>query len=337
MATGTRHDRHDGIPGWDQARVSAAGAVVAGAGALGNEVVKNLALAGIGRIVVCDPDTVALSNLSRTVLFRQADVGRPKARVVAGAVADLAPGTVVDARVSDLVSGVGLGELADASVVIGCLDSTQARLQLLGRCALVEALLVDGGTTPWGGEVRLRLTTAEPCFGCTLTARQRAESDDPWACVSDAPERPVASSIVGTAIVAGWVTLMALRAILGDPPPYRLLQVDGRSGDTSPVMVSRDPACPFHRPLDGPVEPSAVGACDTVRSLLAGLPADAMPLAWASFPVSAHGSGAATAHRTLSLRDAEPDALLEDLGVAPEEVLAVRLGEGDYRWLRLKG
>jgi molybdopterin/thiamine biosynthesis adenylyltransferase len=337
MAIETRHDRHDGIPGWDQARVSAATAVVAGAGALGNEVIKNLALAGVGRIVVCDPDTVTPSNLSRTVLFRRTDIGQPKARVVAGAVADLAPGTIVDPRVRDLVSGVGLGELADADVVIGCLDSTQARLLLLGRCALIEAPLVDGGTTPWGGEVRLRLTTTEPCYGCTLTEQQRAESGDPWACVSDAPERPVASSIVGTAIVAGWITLVALRAVFGDPVPYRLLQVDGGSGETSPVAVSRDSDYPFHRPLDGPIELSTVSAGDTVRSLLAGLPADALPLTWALFPRSDRRSGTVAGRRTLSLRDAEPDARLADLGIAPEEVLAVRLVEGDYRWLRLKG
>ncbi|MEU8633211.1 ThiF family adenylyltransferase [Amycolatopsis sp. NPDC048633] len=334
--TGTRHDRHDRIPGWDQARVSAARVVVVGAGALGNEVVKNLALAGVGRIVLCDPDTVALGNLSRTVLFRQADIGRPKARVVAEAVAGLAPGTVVDPRVRDLVSGVGLGELADATVVIGCLDSTRARLQLLGRCALAGAPLVDGGTTPWGGEVRLRLTTTEPCYACTLTAEQRAESDDRWACVSDVPGRPVPSSIVGTAIVAGWSTLVALRTVLGDPPPYRLLRVDGPSGETSPVVVGRDPDCPFHRPLDGPVEPVAVGTHDTVRSLLAELPAGAVPLAWAPFPRPDRGPGA-VGRRTLSLRDAEPGTRLEDLGVAPEEVLAVRLVEGEYRWLRLKG
>ena len=63
------------IPGWDQRRLAAATVVVIGVGALGNEVAKNLALAGIGRLVLCDPDVVSVSNLSRTVLFGAAGRG----------------------------------------------------------------------------------------------------------------------------------------------------------------------------------------------------------------------------------------------------------------------
>ncbi len=52
--------------------------MVAGAGALGNEVVKNLALLGVGTILLVDLDLVEPSNLSRSVLFRDADGGQPK-------------------------------------------------------------------------------------------------------------------------------------------------------------------------------------------------------------------------------------------------------------------
>lgn len=47
--------------------------LVAGAGALGNEVVKNLALFGIGHIYVCDFDRIEITNLTRSVLFREED------------------------------------------------------------------------------------------------------------------------------------------------------------------------------------------------------------------------------------------------------------------------
>ena len=68
------------LAGWRREVVTHASVLVAGAGALGNEVIKNLALLGIGRLIVADFDTVAISNLSRSVLFREADAGQPKAR-----------------------------------------------------------------------------------------------------------------------------------------------------------------------------------------------------------------------------------------------------------------
>ncbi len=335
--TESRFARHEAIPGWDQRRIADATIVVAGAGALGNEVVKNLALAGVGRIVLCDPDTVELANLSRTVLFRATDIGRAKARTLADAVRGLAPGTLVAARNSALTSGAGLGELADAAVVVGCVDSLYARLQLLGRCALAGASLVDGGTHPWGGEVRLRVTADEPCFGCTLTPAQRSVSAVPWSCSDDAPDRPAASSIVGTAIVAGWTTLAALRVVLGDPPPFRLLTIDGQSGTTAPVSIGRDPSCPYHHPIEGRIDLVPIRNTDTVAALLAALGPGSIPLAWQ--PVARAGSAGQTGPgrtRTLSLGEADPEAILADLGVPPEEILAVHSAEEGYRWVRLR-
>ena len=84
-----RYRRHDLIDWFSQEQVSAARVAVIGAGAVGNEVVKNLALLGCGTIDVFDFDVVELHNLTRSVLFREADVGRWKAEVVAARTAEL--------------------------------------------------------------------------------------------------------------------------------------------------------------------------------------------------------------------------------------------------------
>jgi molybdopterin-synthase adenylyltransferase len=364
MTAGTvDHDRFARarlIAGWDPERLTAATAVVAGVGALGNEVAKNLALAGIGRLVLCDPDTVAVTNLSRTVLFTPADVGRPKPVAAATALAALAPDTAVDPRRSELVGGVGLGELADAAVVLGCLDTVRARMQLLGRAALVGAALVDGGTGPWSGEVRVRLSADEPCFACPLTAHERGRSDVPWSCAEPPPTGPAAASIVSTALVASWMTVAALRIVLRDPPDHRLLRIDARGGRTEPVRLHRDPECPFHRPLGTAPSPVDVSHRETVRDLLESLPDGSEPLAWMPFglplrcaacgeyahPVEGvdddgvtvcEACGAVLRPRTSErLRDADEGARLCDLGVAPEEILTVRLPEGGHQWRRLR-
>jgi molybdopterin/thiamine biosynthesis adenylyltransferase len=350
-----RHDRQRLMPEWDQDRIARATAVIAGVGALGNEVAKNLGLLGFGHLLLCDRDTVELTNLNRSALFTDDDIGRPKAEAAAASLRRLAPSTSVTARVDELTRGVGLGELADASVVLGCLDSRHARLRLLHRCALVDAPLVDGGTHPWGGEVRVRVSPDESCYGCSLTAAQRGESDDPLSCGLGA-RGPEPASIMSTALVASWMTMAAVRLVLGQPFSWRFLELSGAAASTTPVTVARDPDCPYHEPV-GIVEPAALGRRATLADLLAVLPVGAEPLAWAPFPTEGtcdhchrsydpgysseqaidcpHCGGHVRLDRTQRLRAAKPDTPLALLGVAAEEIIAVRIPEGGYRWLRM--
>ncbi|MEE3363771.1 MAG: ThiF family adenylyltransferase, partial [Methanomethylophilus sp.] len=91
MPKDERFDRMERTEWIDMSRIHGTQVFVAGAGALGNEVVKNLVLAGFRDITVADPDTVERSNLSRCVLFREESVGRNKAEVIAETAAELYP------------------------------------------------------------------------------------------------------------------------------------------------------------------------------------------------------------------------------------------------------
>ena len=115
---------------WDQERLASARIVVIGAGALGNELLKNLALLGIGNVFVADLDNIENSNLSRSVLYREADCGRPKAEVAAERARDIYPEMRVQSFVGDVVHDLGLGIYRWADVILGGLDNREARVAI---------------------------------------------------------------------------------------------------------------------------------------------------------------------------------------------------------------
>ena len=113
-----RFSRFDKVEWWDRSRMRSARVLVAGAGALGNEVIKNLALLGIGHLAVADMDHVEISNLTRSPLFRASDAGQPKAECAVRAARDLYPDIDARALVGNITADLGLGWVRWADVVV---------------------------------------------------------------------------------------------------------------------------------------------------------------------------------------------------------------------------
>ena len=140
-----------------QENVKKAKVMVVGAGALGNEVLKNLALFGVGNILIVDYDTIEYSNLTRSILFREsdADKGLYKAEVAANRIREINKNINVQYIIGNLNSDVGLGVYKQMDVVIGCLDSRLARLQLNRQCMRAGVPWVDGGIEDLNGVVKV--------------------------------------------------------------------------------------------------------------------------------------------------------------------------------------
>ncbi|MEV8032356.1 ThiF family adenylyltransferase [Streptomyces sp. NPDC086182] len=315
--TGTgRHERHRLIPGWDQDVLRSARVIVVGVGALGTECARLLAQAGVGGLVLCDPDTVSESNLSRGALFRPSDVGRPKAEAAARALSELVPDLDCEPRASGLLSGVGLAELRDASAVVSALDSVAARLALATRCNLVGAPMLDAGTHPWGGEVRF-YAPGERCFGCGLSPQQRAVRDDPWSCGSVAAVTEAGASAPVSALVGAWLATTLLRTLFGERPAGGTVRLEPAQGRANVVHEKRDPDCPLHEEAR-PVVPVDLTAKSPVRDLLALLQPGETALTWAS--VTGDENPLAASHL---LSEAPPDVSLSEAGIAPRELVPV--------------
>ncbi len=324
-----RYARHALIDGWDQPRLATARVVILGVGALGSETARLLGQAGVHALTLCDADVVEESNLSRGALFSPEDVGHPKVAAAARALAALCPDTVVTPRQEWLVSGVGLAELRDATLVISCLDSHGARVQLARRCGLAGCAMLDAGTRPWGGEVRF-YPAGGACYGCGLPVSQRVSLDEKTRCTR--PD-PTGASAAVSALIASWLAATALRIIFGHPVRAGILRVDVLNGDTHRIRQPRDPTCPLHERIPaGLVEPVPLTRDATAAELAARLDPGEAALGWTEFAGQLRPFG-------IWLSDASRAARLRDLGVAPREIIRIiarREGRAD-RFIELAG
>ena len=164
-----RYSRFRLIAWWDQQKLAEARVLVVGAGALGNEVLKNLALLGVGTIYVVDFDHVEPSNLTRSVLFRSADRGRPKAEVAAAAIRDMNPDIKIKSFHANIITDIGLGLFRDVDVVIGCLDNREARLWVNRCCWRVKTPWIDAGIQEISGVVKVFVPPDSACYECAMT------------------------------------------------------------------------------------------------------------------------------------------------------------------------
>lgn len=249
-----RYDRQMAIPWWDQAVLARSRVVVVGAGALGNELLKLLVLLGVGRVLVVDFDTVAASNLSRTVLFRDGDVGQPKAALAAARAGAINPDVAVRAIDGDVGRALGLAALREADLVLGGVDSVNARWAINRRCRLAGVPWIDAGISATQGQVTRYLPDRGACYECTFTAATAARFNARFSCTGltrRLPEAAVPTTAVVASLVAALAVDDAVRLLhdpaggMGLPAGHRLsVLLDARRQFEDELPI--DPACAAH-------------------------------------------------------------------------------------------
>jgi adenylyltransferase/sulfurtransferase len=239
------------ISWWEREKVADAKVMVVGAGALGNEVIKNLTLMGVGYIFIVDFDTIELANLSRSILFRESDSGRKKAEVSAARVKEINPNVHVQYFHGDVTTALGLGVFRRMDVIIGCLDNREARLAVNRFSYWINKPWVDGAIQEFFGLARVFIPGEGACFECTLTEQARRDLSIRYSCPLLARENILLGKVPTTptiaSIIAGIQSQEALKLIHNKPvEPGKVLHFNGMTNEVHTTAYTPVEDCESH-------------------------------------------------------------------------------------------
>jgi bacteriocin biosynthesis cyclodehydratase domain-containing protein len=162
-----------------QARLREARVVVIGLGGLGAWALWALAAAGVGDLVGVDGDVVELSNLNRQTLYREQDVGEPKALATARTLADFNSAIsfeAIDRRLEDRDAVAAVVEGAD--FVIEAADWPPYRLSRWINSCCAEAGVAHIGASQFPPLVRVGPTFVPGHRGCLSCLEESARGGD---------------------------------------------------------------------------------------------------------------------------------------------------------------
>jgi molybdopterin/thiamine biosynthesis adenylyltransferase len=257
-------------------RIGQTRVLVVGAGAGGNEVLKNLALMGFGHFTVVDFDPIESSNLSRTTLFSKEHIGQSKAAVAAEVLGKLslheAPHiTSHNLRIQDLGKQVFL----DNDIVISCVDTNDARAYLNEWCVRLGKPFLEMGFEKFviqvcffpnaaRGDACLREVIGYGEFSGRRQSCSRLKLADTR--LQHIPTIQVSSALAGAFVATEVILYLQGRSQLGN----KLLQYSAEHHRCGVFDVPQSGKCLLHREGELALVEVGLDSTATVRALLEG-------------------------------------------------------------------
>lgn len=246
-----KYSRLELISWWDQSVLKKAKVLVVGCGALGNEIIKNLTMLGVGNIFVIDMDNVERSNLTRSVLFRMEDEGKPKAEVAAKRAMEINPDVNIKYFIGNIFN-LGLGVFKEMDIVICGLDNREARLFVNQSCYKVNKPWIDGAIEVLSGVARMFIPSTEVCYECTMTELDYKLLNKRKSClmlgVDEIDQGKIPTTPTISSIIAGIQVQEAVKYLHGqkDLLVGKGFVFNGATNDSYIVEYNSNPDCPSH-------------------------------------------------------------------------------------------
>ena len=236
-----RYSRHILLPQIEyagQEKLTKSHALIVGAGGLGAPAALYLAASGVGKLTICDFDTVDLTNLQRQIIHTTQSIGTNKALSAQQAIYEINPEVIVQTvqQKSTEAEFKVLAETAD--VVIDCSDNFATRYALNRVCFALKKPLVSGAAINFEGQITVFdfRHKDSPCYHCLFPD---TGSDQEMRCATNGVFAPLVG-MIGTTQAAE-----ALKLIMniGESLQGRLLLLDALSMEWRTIKLARDPKC----------------------------------------------------------------------------------------------
>lgn len=221
-----------------QAALADASVTLIGCGGLGTVAAAYLAGAGVGRLVLVDHDRVELSNLHRQILFRESDIGQPKAAALAAALQERNPESDY-AAVTTPADADSLPNLIGASdLVLDCSDNFPTRYAINAACVQRRIPLLSAAAIRLDGLVLALLPgrREQACYHCVFPQSPQHPSGE------SCQDAGVLGPSVG--VVASQQASQALAILTGRGQFNRLWRWDGQTGELRVLGLRPDARCP---------------------------------------------------------------------------------------------
>lgn len=159
-----------------QQRLKELSVSIIGCGALGSSILELLVRLGVGKIKIVDADIVEISNLHRTHLFTEKDVGQPKVfackkralKINNEVSIEAIPDIIDENNVEDIIRG--------SDYVFDALDNLYYRLLLNDACVKQNIPLIYGGVMSEYASVKIILPNKNACLSCFLNYEGNEEN-----------------------------------------------------------------------------------------------------------------------------------------------------------------
>jgi len=219
-----------------QEKLRLAKVAVVGLGGLGSVSALYLALAGVGKLILVDQDTVEMNNLHRQILYSLSDLRFPKVEAAQRRIKQINPEVIVDAVAENIRSENLASILADADCIVDGLDNMQTRYAINKYCSEKQVPFVFGGAIGMEGNVAVLKTPETPCLECILPGL-----DD-----MDLPTCDTRGVLGATTGVIGAIQALETIKVLADIEPQskgRLMVFDFAQSEFRTVTLQIRPDC----------------------------------------------------------------------------------------------
>ncbi len=235
-----RHLALEQVGAKGQARIAAGSALLIGAGGIGCAAGQYLVSSGVGRVVICDFDSIDATNLGRQVLYGPDDVGKSKVRVAGSRLAATNPDvdvTIVDSRMDN---GQLADAVADVEVVLDGSDNFSTRFQVNDACFAAGRRLVSGAAIRLEGQLAVFGPDfrKSPCYRCLYSEADESLEN----CAGNGVLAPV-PGVIGTLMA-----VEALKTLAGIDVSTGVLRLyDGQSSEFHSIAIKKRSDCPTCR------------------------------------------------------------------------------------------